>query len=360
MTDEHSVEFADLERLVAARGPPGDEHAVADVFEELVEPHVDTVTRDELGNVVATSEGTEDAPEIMLAAHTDELAFLVDGVTDEGFLTFQLLGGHYKGNFAGQQVVVGPDEVPGVIGAKPRHFMDDDEKESLPEDLVIDVGASGRAEVRDLNVEPGDHATWDREVTRLAGDRVASRALDDRIALAMLVATARRVDTDATVHYAATVQEEVGLRGARTAGFAVDPDVGVALEIFPSDDYPAGDEADPAVRVGEGPVVEFGDGTSEYLFGGVLVDRQTLSWLRSAGEAGDIPVQHAVMVGGTTDATEFQQVRGGRHAGAVAIPCRYTHSPVETVSMGDADEAVELLVEALGTPFPSREEARRR
>ena len=360
MPNHPTIDFAELQRLVSARGPPGQEHPVADVFTELVEPHVDSVSRDELGNVVATSEGADDAPELMLAAHTDELAVLVDGVTDDGFLEYTMLGGHYKGNFPGQQVLVGPDDAPGVVGPKSRHLMSESEKESLSDELVIDVGATNPDEVAALNVEPGDHATWDREVTRLANDRIAGRALDDRIALAMLLAVAREEDADATVHYAATVQEEVGLRGARTAGFSVDPDVGIALEIFPADDYPAGDVADPTVELDAGPVVEFGDGTSEYMFGGALVDRQTLTWLRTAADERDVALQHAVMISGTTDATELQQVRGGRHAGAIAVPCRYTHSPVETVSLADADEAVAVLVEAVTTEFPSLEEARRR
>jgi endoglucanase len=355
---EPTVDPEDIERLVAARGPPGDEYLVADVFEELIRPHVDSVSVDEMGNVVATSEGSADASELMFAAHTDELAMLVDGITDEGFLEYRMLGGHYKGNLPGQQVRVGPDGVPGVVGPKSRHLMSDEEKESLAENLVIDVGAASPAAVADLDIEPGDHATWDREVTRLANDRIAGRALDDRLALAVLLAVAREEDADATVHYVATVQEEVGLRGARAAGFSVDPDVGIALEIFPADDYPAGGDGDPDVAVGDGPVVEFGDGTSEYLFNGVLVDRQTRTWLEDAASERDISVQEAVMVRGTTDATEFQQVRGGRHAGAVAVPCRYTHSPVETLSLADANEAAAVVAEAIRTPFPTREEVR--
>ncbi|WP_132058835.1 M42 family metallopeptidase [Halorussus amylolyticus] len=363
MTDP-AIDFEDLERLVAARGPPGAEYPVADEFADLVEPYVDSVSYDEMGNVVATSEGDPDAPELMLAAHTDELAMLVDGVTDDGFLEYTMLGGHYKGNFPGQQVRVGPDGVPGVIGPKSRHLMSDDEKESLAENLVVDVGATTREGVADLNIEPGDHATWDREVTRLANDLIAGRALDDRVELAMLLALARSEaaaddPADATIHYVATVQEEVGLRGARAAGYSVNPDVAIALDIFPADDYPAGGDDGPGVELDAGPVVEFGDGTSEYLFNGVLVDRQTRTWLTDAAEARDIDVQHAVMIRGTTDATELQQVRGGRHAGAVGVPCRYTHSPVETLSLADANEATELLAEAIRTEFPGREEVRR-
>ncbi|WP_135830254.1 M42 family metallopeptidase [Halorussus halobius] len=358
MSDDSTVDFEELERLVAARGPPGDEYPVANVFADLVEPHVDSLAVDEMGNVIATSEGDSSAPEILLAAHTDELALLVDEVTEDGFLEYRMLGGHYKGNLPGQQVVVGPDAVPGVIGPKSRHYMNESEKESLADDLVIDVGATSPDDVADLNVRPGDHATWDREVTRLANDRIAGRALDDRIALATLLAVARTEDVDATVHYVATVQEEVGLRGARAAGFSVDPDVALAVEVFPADDFPAGDPADPTVAVGEGPVVEFGDGTSEYLFGGVLVDRQTFEWLTAAADTSDAAVQHAVLLSGTTDATEFQRVRGGRHAGAIGVPCRYTHSPVETVSLADVNQTVTVLAEALRTEFPAREEVR--
>lgn len=358
MADNISVDFTEIERLIAARGPPGDEYPVAEVYTELIEPHVDSISYDEMGNVIATSEGKADSPEIMLAAHTDELALLVDNITDDGFLEYVILGGHYKGNFAGQQVQIGPDGITGVIGPKSRHLMSDDEKESVAENLVIDVGASSPEEVADLNIKPGDHATWDQGVTRLANNHITGRALDDRVELAILIALARDAGTDATVHYVATVQEEIGLRGARTAGFSLNPDVALALDIFPADDYPAGNPEDPTVEVGRGPVIELGDGTSEYMFGGILVDRQTQTWLLNAADTRDIEVQNAVMIRGTTDATELQQVRGGRHAGAVGVPCRYTHSPVETLSLADVNKGTQLLAEALQTPFPSREEVR--
>ena len=354
------IDEADLDAFVAARGAPSNEYDVADTFADRIEEYVDDVDIDAQGNVIATSEGADDAPEVMLAAHTDELALLVDGVTEDGFLEYTKVAGHYKGNFPGQRVVVGPDETLGVLGPKSRHYMSEAEKETVDEaSLTIDIGASSPAEVAELNVEPGDFATWDREYDHLSNGRITGRALDDRIALAILVAVAREADTDATVHYAATVQEEVGLRGARMAGHAVDPDVGVALEIFPADDYPAADEPDPSAKLGEGPVVEFADGTSEYLFGGVLVDRETRTWLERGADAAGVEVQETVMVGGSTDATELQQVRGGRHAGAIAVPCRYAHSPVETLDLSDANETVATLVAALDTEFPGRDEIRR-
>ncbi|ELY92291.1 peptidase M42 family protein [Natrialba hulunbeirensis JCM 10989] len=375
-----ALKRTELDRLVAARGGPGGEYHVARVFEELIDPYVDEVSWDAMGNVVATSYGEEggtdtgdgdadatdtnetngDTKDVLLAAHTDELAFLIDGITEDGLCSFSMLGGHYRGYLPGQHVLVGPDNVPGVVGTKPRHFMDSDEKDSLPETLHIDLGAQNPAEVAELNVEPGDHATWDRELTDLANGRLAGRALDDRIALAILVAVARETESDRTVHYAATVQEEVGLRGARAAVHEVDPDIAIALEIFPSDDYPIDGDRSSTVELGGGPVVEFGDGTSEYLFGGVLVDRQTLEWLTAAGSSADVALQHDVMIGGTTDATEFQSAGRARHAGAIAVPCRYTHSPVETIDLDDAEETVDVLVAALESSFPGRTDVRGR
>ena len=351
----------DLDALVSARGAPSNEYDVADAFVSCIEDHVDTIERDSQGNVIATQHGDPDTEfEIMLAAHTDELAVLIDNVTEDGFLEYTKVGGHYKGNFPGQRVVVGPDDVLGVIGPKCRHYMTDEEQEGVAEDaLCIDVGADSPVDVAALNIQPGDFATWDREYDTLANGKLTGRALDDKIALAILIAVARDADVDATVHYVATVQEEVGLRGARMTGFSVDADVSIALEIFPSDDYPAADEASPSVHLGSGPVVEFADGTSEYLFNGVLVDRETLTWLQTAADNAEIELQHGIMIGGTTDATEFQQVRGGRYAGAIAVPCRYTHSPVETIDRADAEETITTLVSALDTPFPSSQEVRR-
>jgi len=354
------IDEDDLAAFVAARGAPSNEYDVADEFADRIEDHVDRIERDAQGNVIATSEGEEDAMEVMLAAHTDELALLVDNVREDGFVEYTKVAGHYKGNFPGQRVVVGPDEVLGVLGPKSRHLMSEEEKENVDEaSLTIDIGASSREEVTELNVEPGDFATWDREYEHLANGRITGRALDDRIALAVLVAVAEAVETEMTVHYVATVQEEVGLRGARMVAHSVDPDVGVALEIFPADDYPAADEPDPSAALGEGPVVEFADGTSEYLFGGVLVDRETRTWLKRGAESAGVDVQETVMISGSTDATELQQGRGGRYAGAIAVPCRYSHSPVETLDVRDANETVATLVEALATEFPGPEEIRR-
>lgn len=354
------IDRSELERLVAARGPPGEEYEVASVFETLIEPFVDEIVRDEMGNVVASSYGDPDERDVLLAAHTDELAFLVDGITDDGLLSFTMMGGHYRGYQPGQVVRVGPNRVPGVIGAKPRHFMDEDEKQRLPETFHIDVGATTRAEATALGIEPGDHATWDRELIELSNDRIAGRALDDRCLLAALLAVARQNDADRTVHFAATVQEEVGLRGARAVAAELDPDVAVALEIFPTDDYPVDGERSSTTELGAGPVVEIADGTSEYLFGGLLVDRQTREWLGRSAAIADVELQHDVMIGGTTDSTEFQRAGGARHAGAIAVPCRYTHSPVETIDWTDLQALGDVLVTALSTGFPDRTDVRGR
>jgi len=351
--------MTEVEQLVSARGPPGDEYEVADLFEELIAEHVDSVRQDDLGNVIATSEGADsDAPEIMLAAHTDELSFLVTDITDDGRLRFSYLGAHYTGNLPGQRVRVGPDEVLGIIGPKSRHRMSDDESDSLPDDLSIDIGATSAEEVRNLNIREGDYATWDRDVAELTNNRITGRALDDRIGLAVLLAVAREENSDATVQYVATVQEEPGLRGAQMTAHDVDPDIAIAVDIFPGD-HP-GEEDEFAAPLDDGPVVEIADGVSDELLTGVLVNQQTQAWLREAGERRDIDLQWMLFLGGTTDATQFQVVRGGRHAGVVSVPCRYTHSPVETASLNDVNETVELLEEAVSTPFPSHEEARRR
>lgn len=351
-----TIDLDELEQLVDARGPSGDEFDVAAVYADLVEPHVDRVSTDDVGNVVATSDGDDDAPEILLAAHTDELAFMVDEVTDDGFLRFRWLGAHYPGNFAGQNLEVGPDRVPGVIGPKSRHRMSEEEYDSLPEDWYIDLGVDSAEAVDDLNVQVGDYATWDQGVTELAGGRFSGRAMDDRVGLAVLLAVAREADTDATVHYVATVQEEPGLRGAEMTGHQLDPDIAIAVDIFPGE-HP-GDQGDRVeVPLGGGPAVELGEGVGQML-NGVLVNRQTREWLRRAGDDAGVDPQWSVFHDGFTDARALQIVRGGRHAGVVSVPCRYTHSPVETFQKSDADETVALLAAAVGTDFPSREESR--
>ncbi|OYR75908.1 M42 family metallopeptidase [Halorubrum ezzemoulense] len=350
-----TFQIDDLRQLIDARGPSGDEHSVAAVFRTLIESHVDDVSTDDFGNLVATSEGARNAPEILLAAHTDELAFLIDEITDDGFLRFSWLGAHYPGNFAGQRVEVGPERVPGVIGPKSRHRMDDEEARSLPEDWYIDLGADSEEAVEQLDVRVGDYATWDRGLVSLAGGRFSGRAIDDRLGLAILAAVARTTDTDATVHYAAVAQEEPGLRGAETTGYQVDPDIALAVDVFPGN-HP-GDDDRFEVPLGGGPAVELAEGVGQML-NGVLVNRQVREWIRRAGGEVDVEPTNCVFRNGFTDARALQTIRGGRHAGTVSVPCCYTHSPVETFQKSDAVETVSLLSAALTTPFPSREESR--
>jgi len=356
MTD-HDLDrlLDDLDALVTERGAPGDEYDVAERYADLIAPHVDSVQMDDAGNVIATQEGDGEGREMMLAAHTDELAFMIDGITDDGFLRFRWLGAHYPGNFAGQQVVVGPDAVPGVIGAKSRHRMDDDEVESLPEEWYIDVGAPSADAVEALNIRPGDFATWDRGYTQLANGRLAGRAMDDRLGLAVLTEVARRTDPDATVRYVATVQEEPGLRGAEMTGYTLDPDIALAVDIFPGD-HP-GDDDRVEADLGGGPAVELAEGVGQML-NGVLVNRQVREWLRRAADRAEVTPQYTVFQHGFTDARVLQTVRGGRHAGVVSVPCRYTHSPVETVARSDIAETTVLLARAVEEPFPSRAESR--
>jgi endoglucanase len=349
-----TIKIKELNQLVKTRGPSGDEFDVAELYADLVEPHVDTVQTDASGNVIATDQGADDAPEIMLAAHTDELAFMIDEITDDGFLRFSWLGAHYPGNFAGQDLEIGPDRVPGVIGPKSRHRMDE-EYDGLPEEWYIDLGVDSAEAARELNIRVGDYATWDQGMTELANGRFSGRAMDDRVGLAVLLAVARTADPKATVHYVATVQEEPGLRGAEMTGYELDPDIAIAVDIFPGN-HP-GDDDRVEVPLGQGPAVELAEGVGDML-NGVLVNRQVREWLTRAGKQADVETQPTVFQDGFTDARALQIVRGGRHAGVVSVPCRYTHSPVETFQKSDADETVALLSAAVETPFPSREESR--
>lgn len=351
-----AFDLTTLNELTDVRGGPGDEYTVGNKFIELISPHVDTVDQDPMGNVIATQKGTNSNSDVAILTHLDELALIVDGVTDDGFLTYSPLGGHYVGNIVGERFCIGPNDVIGVVGTKATHQMTDEERSNLPENLVLDIGANSKAAVEDSEVDVGHRATWDTTLTSLSGDRVTSRALDNRAAVAVAVEMARQVDSDRTVHYVGTVQEEVGLRGARTASYSIDPDIALSIDIANTQDYPATSAPATTVQLGGGPVLQLGDGWDGSMWGGMLTNKQILSWLTSTANDQEISFQKSMLVGGVTDGREAQQVRGGRLAGSVGIPCRYAHSSVEMVDVDDLAATVSLLTKAVQTQIPNLEE----
>lgn len=334
-----------LSRLSNAHGLSGYEGSIREIVRTELEGHVDELFEDRLGNLVAVRRG--DDFRVMLASHMDEIGLMVRFVEEKGFLRFAPIGGWYPPMLAGQRVWVhaGNGPVLGVLGTKPPHVMGEEEKKSplKIEEMFIDVGARSADEVRDLGIAPGTPVTIDRQFCRLANDRVSGKAFDNRAGVALLIEVMRRVSSPSTIYGVFTCQEEVGLKGAKTSSFALDPDCAIATDVTIPGDHPGVQLKDAPIEMGKGPVVSIADANGR----GLLAHPAMLDWMRETAAAHGIPVQFEVGSGGTTDASAIHLSREGVPSTVLSTPARYIHSPVEVIDLADLEAGIRLLVEAL-------------
>lgn len=334
-----------LEKLSNAHGVSGSEGSVVSIIRKELRGCVDEIREDTMGNLIAIKKGNKFR--VMLAAHMDEIGLMVKYVDDKGFIRFVALGGWYDPVLFTQRVVLHSTKGPvyGVVGGKPVHMMNDEERKKgvKIDDMFIDVGATNKQEVEVLGIDVGTPITIDREVRDLAGGRVTGKAFDNRAGVAMLIKAMQEVKSPLTICAVFTVQEEVGLKGARTSAYDLDPDCAIATDVTIPGDHPGIDMKDAPVEMGKGPVVTIVDASGR----GLIADRKVVSWLKAAADAENIPVQLEVGSGGTTDATSIHLTKGGIPSTTISVPARYIHSPVEVIDMKDLEAAVQLLVAAL-------------
>jgi endoglucanase len=340
---EHEFDFDLLKELTETSGVPGYEERVRDVVRREFEASVDEIRTDAMGNVVGTIEGGGDYA-VAVAAHMDEIGFMVRHVTDDGFVQLDALGGWDPRVLKAQRVRVHTEDgdLPGVIGSPPPHTLTDEEREKKPkvEDVYVDLGLSADAAKEAVSV--GDVVTMEQTTVEM-GDLVTGKALDDRICLfAMLEAAKRIEEPDVTVHFAATVQEEVGLRGAKALGVDVDPDLAVALDVTVANDVPGFDAGARVTRLGEGTAIKLKDGS-------VITSPKVHRRLRAVAESEEIPHQLEVLPAGGTDTAGFQNTHGAKPVGALSIPTRYLHTVTESAHVADVDATVDLLTAFLET-----------
>ncbi len=332
--------FDFLKRLVDTPSPSGYERQVQQVFRDRVAAYATDVHTDVLGNVYATMNPGR-APRIMLAGHADEIGFQVRYISDEGMLYFGSIGGHDAIVTVGQRVKVhtanGP--IPGVLGRTAVHLLDSDDRNKMPKltDLWIDVGAKDKADA-ESEVAIGDCVTYDHELQRLRGELCVARSFDDKMGVFVVAETLRLLagtSTEATVIGVSTVQEEVGLRGARTSAYDVDPQIGIATDVGHSTDYPGGDKKKVGdVKLGGGPMITRGANINPVVFD---------LFVKTARELG-IPYQVQATPGGTgTDANVIQLNRSGVATGLIAVPLRYMHTPNEIMNLDDIEQAARLM-----------------
>ena len=308
-------------------GPSGSEAPISAAIAERILPFVDEIKTDALGNLIAVRRG-KGGKRVMFSAHMDSIGYIVLDADKEGFLRVSNIGGVNPATAAGRHVVFA-NGVAGVVYSEPLGS----DKPAIGK-LFIDVGASSAEEAL-AKVPLGTMAVVAHQWSEM-GDLVAAPFMDDRAACAVLAALLEALGpTDNEVCAVFSTQEEVGLRGARAAAYAVNPDIGVAIDVTPAGGVPKADPPLP-VRVGQGPAVKVKDAAS------ISTPLVRAGLVAAAGEAG-VPFQYEVLPYGGTDAGAIMSARGGVPSGTLSIPCRYVHSPVETVSLTDMENAVKLL-----------------
>ncbi|MGD9028236.1 MAG: M42 family metallopeptidase [Anaerolineae bacterium] len=330
-----------LRELSDAFGVSGNEDEVRAVVLNAVRDHVDEIKIDAMGNLLTVKRGTGHDPlQVMLAAHLDEVGLMVVDHDDRGLLGVRAVGGIDPRLLPGTLLSVGPDRIPGVIGIKPIHLVESDEmdKVSKIEDLMVDVGAQSKDEAQKL-APLGTYATFATRFREL-GPTVTGKAFDDRAGCSVLIELLRGERFEFDLHGAFTVQEEVGLRGARVAAFAIDPDCAFALEGTIADDIPKEKDASPTTELGKGPAITVMDRS-------FIADRRLVRLLAGTAEELDIPYQMKQPGVGGTDAGVIHLAREGVPSATVAVPSRYIHSPVALLSLADFDNTVRLMREAL-------------
>ncbi len=331
-----------LKELTEAHGIPGYEEEVRVLIRRHLEP-LGVIEEDRIGSLVCRH--GEEGPRVMLAGHMDEIGFMVHHITDEGFLRFIPLGGWWDQVLLGQRVLVKTHkgDVPGVIGAKPPHLLSADERKKVVEkkEMYIDIGATSKKEVEEAGVRLGDPVVPDAPFRVLAGGRTyMAKAFDDRVGVALMIEAMRhfaQAPHPNVLYGAATVMEEVGLRGAKTSAEAVNPDVAIILESDIAGDVPGIKPEESAIKLGGGPSLILADAR-------MIPNLKLRDLVIETAKALDIPLQFSAMMGGATDGGVIHLHRTGVPTVVLAVPARHIHGHSTIIHRDDFDRALRLLI----------------
>jgi putative aminopeptidase FrvX len=348
MLDSKSMDL--MKRMMEAFGPSGFEREVNALCKEYMEPYADDVIVDKLGTVTFVAKGASDRPRVLLAGHTDEVGFIVSSVTKEGYLTINNLGGWWSQVLLAQRVVVRTSRglVHGVIASKPPHILPQEERKKVVEmkDMYVDIGATSKEEAEESGVKVGDPIVPWSPFSVIRGGKIAmGKAFDDRIGAFVLMEAIRRIKEGKiahpnTVYGAATVQEEVGLRGAQTIAHVVDPDVALVLEVDLAGDVPGIKPQEALTKMGEGPGLVTYDRS--------MIPNQPLKeYVINVAREAQIPLQLSQVAGGGTDAGRIHMSRAGCPSVVLTVPTRHIHSHVGLLSLKDTENAIRLVVELM-------------
>lgn len=322
-----------LKTLCDAFGPSGCEGEIRKLIIPEIEPYCDEIKVDSIGNIIALKKGASHEKKVMLSAHMDEVGFIISGINDKGYLEFKTVGGIDTRVIISKNVLVGKDKIPGVIGIKAVHLQTKAEREEVPKvkNLYIDIGAKDKADAEKY-VSLGDYATFDTKYAEIGENRIKAKAIDDRAGcyiLTNLIKEPVKYDT----YFCFTVQEEVGLRGARVAAYRVNPDIALVLESTTCADVHDTPPHAQVTNLDSGVVISFMDRST-------IVPREYIDFLNKISDG--INVQYKKTTAGGNDAGAIHQTACGIKTASLSVPCRYLHSPVSVCSKNDISAAESL------------------
>lgn len=335
--------------LTDANGIAGNERAPREVMKKYIGPYADLVETDNLGSVIAKKVGDENGPKIMVAGHLDEVGFMATQIDDKGFIKFQTVGGWWSQVMLAQRVTITTrkgEEIIGVIGSKPPHILPADVRNKVVDikDMFIDVGAASKDEVLEWGVRPGDMVTPYFEFNVMKNEKyLLAKAWDNRIgcAIAIDVMKALQNETHPNILYSVgNVQEEVGLRGAKTATHKIQPDIGFAVDVGVAGDTPGVTAKESTSKMGAGPQIVVYDAS-------MVSHRGLREFVLDVADEHNIPYQFEAMAGGGTDAGSIHVTANGIPALSIGIATRYIHSHAGILHRDDYDNAVKLMVEVI-------------
>ncbi|UII55126.1 M42 family metallopeptidase [Cytobacillus spongiae] len=337
-----------LKDLTDAKGIPGNEREPREVMKQYITPFADEVTTDGLGSLIAKKVGNADGPKIMVAGHLDEVGFMVTQIDDKGFIRFQTVGGWWSQVMLAQRVtiVTRKGDVTGVIGSKPPHILSPEARKKPVEikDMFIDIGASSREEVVEWGVKPGDMVVPYFEFTVMNNEKMLlAKAWDNRIGCAIAIDVLRQLKGENhpnVVYGVGTVQEEVGLRGARTSAQTIEPDIAFGVDVGIAGDTPGVSDKEAQGKMGDGPQI--------ILYDASMVSHKGLrDFVTDLADELNIPYQYDAIAGGGTDSGAIHLTHKGVPALSITIATRYIHSHAAMLHRDDYENAVKLIVEVI-------------
>jgi endoglucanase len=330
-----------LKELTQINGVSGNECEVKDFIKNVIKEYADDIRIDTMGNLIAYKKGKSGKYKVMLSAHMDEVGMMVTGYGENGNLKFRTVGGIDERILPGKEGIGGKNRIPGVIGFKPLHLQEKEERNSeiKKKSLYIDIGADKKEEAEEL-APLGEYISFQSDFVEFGEDCIKAKALDDRVGCAVIIEALK--DTYEFDLYACfTVQEEIGLRGSETAAYHVNPHIALVIEGTTCSDVPGVKKQDYSTVMGDGPALTIMDRTS-------YADKELVKYIYGLAVNNDIKVQYKKTTTGGNDAGKIQLIRGGVKTAAISVPCRYIHSPASVMSKTDFTACEKLVKTVLG------------